>query len=84
MTKAIATLTDINARRTKKVEAQAAELQKGQSKGGGGGGNAAGAPEGNEGSYCKNCKQTTWHLPDNCFELEKNKSKRPAYWKSAL
>ena len=85
MTKSIGILTDTNARLTKKVEAQAAELQKRQSKGGGGGGgDAAGAPGGNEGSYCKNCKRTTWHLPDNYFELEKNKSKRPAYWKSAL
>ena len=84
MTKAIATLTDTNARLTKKVEAQAAELQKRQSKGSGGGGDAGGAPGGNEGSFCKNCKRKTWHLPDNCFELEKNKSKRPAYWKSAL
>ena len=83
MNKAIATVTDTNARLTKKVEAQAVELQKCQLKGGGGG-NAGGSPGGNKCSFCKNCKRTTWHLPDNCFELEKNNSKRPAYWKSAL
>ena len=27
--------------------------------------------------YCKNCKMEVVHLPDDCFELEKNKHKHP-------
>ena len=33
---------------------------------------------------CSNCKRPTWHLPDDCFELDKNKDNRPARWKSVL
>ena len=32
--------------------------------------------------YCKNCKLNGFHQPDSCFELEKNKSKRPKDWVS--
>ena len=32
--------------------------------------------------YCKNCKLNGYHQPDSCFELEKNKSKRPKDWVS--
>ena len=29
-------------------------------------------------------KRPTWHGPDDCFELQKNKDKHPALWKSVL
>jgi flagellar hook-associated protein FlgK len=30
---------------------------------------------------CKHCKKRSYHLDDDCYELEKNKGKRPDYWK---
>ena len=89
LSQAVADLSDANAKLVTKVENQAAELKKQQKAnggggGGGGGGTAAGGAARNDGSYCTNCKRVTWHVPDNCFELEKNKSKRPAHWKSVL
>ena len=74
LTKTVATLTDINSCLVKKVEALTNE-SKGKKNGVGGRG-----PElsnGKEGKYCYNCKSLTWHGPDDCFELKKNKYKRP-------
>ena len=34
--------------------------------------------------HCPNCKVVGFHKPDNCFELVKNKAKRPASWKTCL
>ena len=77
LTNTIATLTDTNSRLLKKVEMLTAELYKK----GGGGGEVTGRGTGN---YCPNCKRETWHKTDDCFELEKNKDKRPRWWKSCL
>ena len=30
------------------------------------------------------CKWDTWHDPDGCFELSKNKDKRRTSWKSVF
>ena len=30
---------------------------------------------------CGNCKEVGYHEDDDCFKLEKNKSKRPAWYK---
>ena len=54
------------------------EVKKGCGSGGGGGGGRGDA------KHCLNCKRDTWHKPDECFELAKNKEKRPSYWKSCL
>ena len=83
LAKVIAALTETNSCLAKKVEHQAAELKNRE---GGGVEESSGIETrgGNEGSYCPNCKRTTWHTPDNCFELNKNRSKRPSYWKSVL
>ena len=83
LAKAIAALTETNSHLAKKVEHQAAEL----TKRGGGGVKESGGIEmrgGNKGSYCPNRKRTIWHTPYNCFELNKNRAKRPSYWKSVL
>ena len=71
--KAISTLTETNAKLSKRVENQALELQKRQGKTGGKAGVAGSAETRgeNEGKYSKNCKRVSWHLPDNCVELEK-------------
>jgi len=37
-----------------------------------------------EGKYCNGCKKKVLHKYDNCWELEKNKDKRPANWKTCL
>ena len=34
--------------------------------------------------YCRNCKLEGWHDHEDCWELEKNKDKRPSNWKSVL
>ena len=83
LSKAIAALTETNSRLAKKVENQAAEFK---NRGGGGGGDSGEFETrgGNEGTYCSNCRQRTWHTPDNCFELDKKKAKHPSYWKSVL
>jgi hypothetical protein len=69
-----ATLTTSNTKLTKALA---------ESKGGGGGGGGGGIKRGDV-KYCPNCKRDTWHKADDCFELEKNKDKRPSYWKTAL
>ena len=33
---------------------------------------------------CPNCKRDVYHFADDCFELEKNASKRPSNWRSCL
>ena len=38
----------------------------------------------NQTTHCPNCKVDGFHKPDDCFELVKNKSKRPAAWKTCL
>ena len=35
-------------------------------------------------THCPNCKVDGFHKPDDCFELVKNKAKRPAAWKTCL
>ena len=75
LTNTIATLTDTNSRLSKKVETLTAEL----AKKGGGGGEVTGRGPGN---YCPHCKRETWHKPEECFELERNKDKHPHWWKS--
>ena len=73
----IATFTDINACLAKKVETLTEALAK---KGGGG----VEVPGRGPGKHYPNCKREIWHKPDVCFELERNKYKRPRYWKSCL
>ena len=68
----IATLTDTNARLSKKVETLKAVLTK---KVGGGGEVTRREP----GKYFSNCKRETWHNPDECFELDLNREKRPSW-----
>ena len=34
--------------------------------------------------HCNNCKQKSYHDDEDFFELEKNKGKRPDYWKTRL
>ena len=83
LAKAITSLTETNSRLAKKVEHQAAELKK---RGVGGFEDSGGVETrgGNKGSYCPNCKQTTWHTPDKYFELNKNRANCPFYWNSVL
>ena len=33
--------------------------------------------------YCKNCKKEGYHEDDECYSLEKNKDKRPKWYKAA-
>jgi len=33
---------------------------------------------------CPHCKKMVAHAPDDCFELEKNKDKRPRGWVTGL
>ena len=77
LTITITTLTDTNTRLSKKVETLTVELAK---KGEGGGE----VPGREPGKYCPNCKRETWHKPDERFELERNRDKRPRWWKSCL
>jgi hypothetical protein len=54
---------------------------------GGGGANKDRNPTNrpNNGRYCKNCKLPNQiHNEKNCWELEENKHKRPADWKSVF
>ena len=75
LTTSIATLADSNACLAKKVETLTEALAK---KGGGG----VEVPGRGPGKHCPNYKRETWHKPEACFELEKNKDKRPRWWKS--
>ena len=77
LTITISALTNTNARLSKKVENLIAALAK---KGGGGGE----VPGREPGKYCPNSKRGTWYKPDECFELEQNRDKRPCWWKSCL
>ena len=72
LTITIATLTDSNARLAKNVETLTAVLAK---KGGGG----VEVPGREPGKYFPNCKRETCHKPDECFELKRNKDKRPRH-----
>ena len=81
LTKTFATLTDANSCLTNNVEALTNEF-KGKKNSGGGG-----VPElrnEKERKYCSNCKRPTWHVPDDCFELDKNKDNRPSWSKYVL
>ena len=53
-------------------------------KGCGGGGDGGGGGGRGDAKHCPNCKRNTWHKPDDCFELARNKGKRPSYWRSFL
>ena len=77
LTITIATLTDSNAHLAKKVETLTQALAK---KGGGG----VEVPDRGPGKHFPHCKRETWHNPDVCFELEKNKEKLLRWWKSCL
>ena len=37
-----------------------------------------------ETKLCPHCKRIVFHAPTDCFELEKNKDKRPASWTTCL
>ena len=43
-------------------------------------------PKGGEGKKqkktCQHCGMEVWHMPESCYELEANASKRPVGWKS--
>ena len=56
-----------------KVVNDLTEVKKGRGGSGSGGGGRGDA------KHCPNCKRDTWHKPDDCFELAKNKDKRPSY-----
>ena len=71
------TLTNTNAHLAKKVEMLTAALDK---KGVGGGE----VPVREPGKYFLNCKREAWHKPDEFFELEQNRDKRPRWLKSCL
>ena len=69
LTITIATLIYTNTHLSKKVETLTAALA---NKGEGG----VEVPGREPGKYCPNCKRETWHKPDECFKLERNKDKR--------
>ena len=50
----------------------------------GGRGGDRGTGGGRPKKLCPNCKREVYHLPADCFELEGNKSKRPAGWRSCM
>ena len=68
-----------------KVVNDLTEVKKGCG-GGGGGGGGGGSGGGGRGDakHCPNCKRDTWHKPNDCFEMARNKDKRPSYWKLCL
>ena len=35
-------------------------------------------------TLCANCKKEGYHQPQDCYELAKNKDKRPPGWRSGL
>ena len=91
LVKTNATLTSTNATlaatilKLTKVVNDLTEVKKGRgSGGGGGGGGGSGGSRRGDAKHCPNCKRDTWHKPDKCFELARNKEKRPSYWKSCL
>ena len=65
-------------------ELTAAKKSRSGGGGSGGGGRGGGGRERGPTKLCPNCKRDTWNEPDDCFELAKNKDKRPSYWKSCL
>ena len=77
LTKANAELVEAVSTLTKANEVLSAQGQRGGSAGRGGG-------EWRPKKYCKNCKMEVVHPPNDCFELEKNKYKRPRNWVSRL
>ena len=81
LTKTVATLTDNNSCLMKKVETLT-NASKGKKNGVGGRGHELRNVK--EGKYFSKCKRPTWHVTDDCFQLEKNKDKRPAWWSSIL
>lgn len=83
LVRANATLTATNAKLTASVDeltAANARLTKelGHKRGG------RGNDTQREKKRCPNCKRDVFHVPDDCFELDKNKDKRPPGWKSCL
>ena len=78
LTASNANLVDSVSKLTKANEALTAKLNK------------AGGGRGYEGrdprpkKLCPHCKRMTEHPPDKCYELEKNKSRRPRGWVSCL
>ena len=80
------TLTKTNAKLVFKIKALKASLasSKANKKGNGAGGTGGGTKTKREQKWCPNCKRDTWHDPDDCFELSKNKDKRGPNWKSVF
>ena len=85
LVKSNALLTKTNAELSALVKSQAADIKSG------GGGRRNRDKKGADGDkprrvskYCPHCKRDTWHDPDECFELSKNKDKRSSNWKSVF
>ncbi len=74
LTKANAELVSANAALTKANAALTAKVN----------GKASPAAGARKPKLCPNCKKEVYHAPDDCFELEKNKDKRPPGWRSRL
>ena len=77
LTITIATLTDSNAHLAKKVETLTVVLA---NKVGG----RVEVPGREPGKYFPTYKREIWHKLDECFVLDRNKDKRPRWWKSCL
>ena len=77
LTKANAELVQAVATLTKANEVLSTQGQQGGRAGRGGG-------EWKPKNCCKNCKMEVVHPPDDCFELEKNRQRRPWGWVSRL
>ena len=81
LTKTVSNLNDTNSCLMKKVEDLTNESKGKKNDVGGRGPELRNVKEV---KYCYNCKRPAWHEPDYCFDLEKNKDNRPAWWKSVL
>ena len=74
--------------KTVRLEVQGLKASSGGGGGGrgrGGNGNDTGTGEGfGTKRLCPNCKREVYHAPDDCFELAKNASRRPAGWRTRI
>ena len=78
LVKSVAELTANNTNLTEQIKVLASALDKKPS--------GTGGPKKEEKvkKLCPNCKRVVFHKPDDCLELEKNKEKRRAGWKSVF
>jgi len=86
LTKTNAVLTKTNAELAAVIKSLASSgggRRNQDKKGTGGGGGRPDKPD-RQAKWCPNCKRDTWHDPDDCFELGKNKDNRPKNWKSVF